>query len=260
PISGSGVMITKNGIILTNAHVGQYFLLRDYLVPNNVDCTIRTGSPAVNTYRAELLYLPPAWIDANASQITAQEGMGTGQYDYAFLRITAPTDASKKLPESFPAITMTTDDPTREASVLLAAYPAGFLSGMTISTNLYISTVLTQISEIFAFDSRGDADLVSLGASIVAQAGSSGGGVLRQQDGALQALIATETETASSTSTNARNLHAITLGHIDRSLREAGLGSMAELLSGDPQTKAADFAKNIAPGERKKLIDALNKR
>ncbi|MBY0293848.1 hypothetical protein K2Q08_00780, partial [Patescibacteria group bacterium] len=31
PISGSGVMITKNGIILTNAHVGQYFLLRDYL-------------------------------------------------------------------------------------------------------------------------------------------------------------------------------------------------------------------------------------
>ena len=259
PISGSGVLITTGGVILTNAHVGQYFLLRDYVVPNNVDCRIRTGSPAKNTYRAELLYLPPSWIDANASQIVAQEGMGTGQYDYAFLRITSPMDVSRPLPETFAALTMTIDDATRNEAVLLAGYPAGFLSGITIEMSLYISTALTHISDIFAFDDRGSADIVSVGGSVVAQAGSSGGAVVRQQDGALQGIIATQTEAENNKSTDARDLHAITLGHIDRALRDAGMGGIAKLLSGDLETKATDFATNIAPGERQKLIDVLNK-
>ncbi|MBY0473353.1 serine protease [Patescibacteria group bacterium] len=269
PISGSGVLITKNGVILTNAHVGQYFLLKDYVVPNNIDCRIRTGSPAQNTYRAELLYVPPAWINANASQIIAQTGMGTGQNDFAFLRITSSTDPSKALPAGgFPALAMTTDDAARDEPVLLAGYPAGFLSGITIETSLYISTALTQINEIFAFDDRGNADVVSLGGSVVAQAGSSGGAVVRRQDGALQGIITTETETPDPTnssganlkSTDTHDLHAITLGHIDRSLRDAGVGGIAKLLTGDLEAKAADFAKNIAPGERKTLLDVLNKR
>ncbi|OGC87996.1 hypothetical protein A2419_00830 [Candidatus Adlerbacteria bacterium RIFOXYC1_FULL_48_26] len=260
PISGSGVLITKNGVILTNAHVGQYFLLRDYAVPNNIDCRIRTGSPAQNMYRAELLYLPPAWINANASQIVAQTAMGTGENDYAFLRITSPIDTSKKLPETFPAIAMTTNDPTRAEPVLLAGYPAGFISGITIETSLYISTALTQTTEVFAFDDRGEADLVSLGGSVVAQSGSSGGAVVRQQDGALQAIIATETQTTEGKSTDTKDLHAITLGHIDRALQQAGMGGIAKLLSGDLSAKAADFAKNTAPSERQKLFDVLNKR
>lgn len=259
PISGSGVIITKNGVVLTNAHVAQYFLLRDYVVTNNVDCRIRTGSPAKNTYRAELLYLPPAWINANASQIIAQTGMGTGENDYAFLRITSPIDVSKPLPEIFPALTMTTDSPTRTEPVLLAGYPAGFLSGITIEMNLYISTVLTQITEVFTFNDLGEADVISFGGSVVAQAGSSGGAVVRRQDGALQGIIATQTEAADSKSTDTRDLHAITLGHIDRALRDAGMGGIATLLVGDLSAKAIDFAKNIAPGERQKLIDVLNK-
>src|SRR3989344_7756180 len=42
-ISGSGVVIDSRGVILTNAHVGQYFLLRDYLTPGNITCTVRIG-------------------------------------------------------------------------------------------------------------------------------------------------------------------------------------------------------------------------
>jgi hypothetical protein len=60
PISGSGVFVDNRGVILTNAHIGQYFLLKDYPVQNNVDCVIRTGGPAQPHYRAKLLYLPPA--------------------------------------------------------------------------------------------------------------------------------------------------------------------------------------------------------
>ena len=92
PISGSGVFIDSRGIILTNAHIGQFFLLRDFPVKDNVTCTIRTGSPAQNTYTARLLYLPPVWIDANAKQITSQEAMGTGENDFALLLVTGSTD------------------------------------------------------------------------------------------------------------------------------------------------------------------------
>jgi len=52
PVSGSGVML-ENGVILTNAHVGQYVLLQDASdIP--LDCSVRSGSPArpVGTPRA----------------------------------------------------------------------------------------------------------------------------------------------------------------------------------------------------------------
>src|SRR3989338_8875222 len=52
--SGSGVVIDERGIILTNAHIAQYFLLDTYRGKEFVSCTIRTGSPAKETYKGEL--------------------------------------------------------------------------------------------------------------------------------------------------------------------------------------------------------------
>ena len=46
PTTGSGVIIDERGVILTNAHVAQYYLLEDYLVEDFVSCVIRTDSPA----------------------------------------------------------------------------------------------------------------------------------------------------------------------------------------------------------------------
>ena len=45
-ISGSGIIIDSKGIILTNAHIAQYFLFAD----RDVSCVIRSGSPATNKY------------------------------------------------------------------------------------------------------------------------------------------------------------------------------------------------------------------
>lgn len=255
PISGSGVMVATGGVVLTNAHVGQYFLLRDYLVPDNVTCTIRTGNPAQPTYTAKLLYLPPAWIDSNAWQITADEAQGTGENDYAFLLITGKTD-STALPQTLPSLSMTLNEPSREEPILIASYPAQYLQGITIEMNLYISTALTTVQDIFAFTDDGTPDLMSVGNTIVSQAGSSGGAVVRVQDAALQGIVSTATMGAT---TDARQLNAITLSHIDRSLRAGGMGGIAALLTGNLAQKASDFAQTTGLAEQKKLFDVLRK-
>lgn len=254
-ISGSGTIIDPRGIILTNAHIGQFFLLKDYLSPNNVECTIRTGSPAVPKYHAELIYLPPAWVDANADQLKAEKAMGTGEHDYAFLRITSTTAPGGTLPASFPSLSTAPSDPTIGEEVLLAAYPAGFLEGTSIERDLYITSAFTVVQKLFTFDEQGFIDVVSIGGTVVSQGGSSGGTVVRSRDGTLLGIITTATAGAT---TGDRDLRAIVVTHINRSMAEQGAGSIFELLAKDPATTAANFAADIAPHERQKLIEALS--
>jgi hypothetical protein len=256
PISGSGVMVDTRGVILTNAHVAQFFLLHDYGSPGNVQCVIRTGSPAEPAYNAELLYLPPSWVNANASQITSQKAMGTGENDYAFLLITNPAAPTLPYPSSFPALAMTSASPDVNDPVLLAAYPAGFLGGTTIQMDLYVSSALSTVQELFTFDDPSNIDLISLGGTVVAQSGSSGGAVVSATSGKLIGIIATESQ---GTTTASRDLNAITISHINRSLTSLGQGGITGLLSGDLNQEAQDFNTNTAPGEIKTLEAVLNK-
>jgi len=253
PISGSGVIIDGAGVVLTNAHVGQYFLLRDYPSTNNVDCIVRTGSPAYPAYRAVLLYLPPSWVTKNANQIIVEQATGTGENDYAFLLITSRIDGSP-LPSLFPAVPITFKTPQRGDPVLLAAYPAGFLDGANIETNLYASSAFTSVMDLFSFDNSGFVDLISIGGTVVSQAGSSGGAVVRQQDSALLGIIATAT---AGETTAERDLRAITLAHIDRSLAAQGKIGLLQILSGNLAAKAGIFNDTVGQTEKQKLIEVL---
>lgn len=256
PISGSGVIVDTRGIILTNAHVGQFFLLTNYGSTGNVQCVVRTGSPATPTYTAELLYLPPAWIEANASQITSQQAVGTGENDYSFLLISGPVSSSVPYPSAFPALTMSTTDPSINTNVFLAAYPAGFLGGTTIQTNLYASSALSTVQALYTFNDPSQVDLVSLGGTVVAQSGSSGGAVINAATGSLIGLITTETQ---GTTTASRDLNAITLAHVNRSLTALGQGGITGILTGDVSQKANNFNATIAPSETQTLEAVLNK-
>lgn len=245
-ISGSGIVIDSRGIILTNAHIAQYFLLRNYIAPNNVECTIRVGSPAERRYTARLLYLPPAWVAANASELKSSQATGTGEHDYAFLLITGRTDPTAALPSSFARVEMENAYPDIGDPMLLAAYPAGFLSSEIIERSLYASSAVTYATQLFTYDGdTSKVDLFSIGGTVVSQGGSSGGAVLRLSDGQLAGIIATATQ---GSETSKRDLRAITLSHIEKSLIAQGKGGIATLLAGDVSAKAAEFNAQVAPG------------
>ena len=254
-ISGSGVVVDSRGVILTNAHIAQYFLLRDYLTAGNVTCTVRTGSPAKAMYTATLLYLPPAWIAANAEQLKAAQAVGTGEQDFAFLLITGRTDPTTTLPAAFSRIEMDRGYADIGEPMLLAAYPAGFLGAETVQKSLYASSAIAYVTQLFSFSASKNVGLFSVGGTVVSQGGSSGGAAVRLRDGTLAGIIVTET---SAVSTGERDLRALALSHIDDVLIASGNGGIVGLLMGDLSAKAAAFNSQIAPSETALLEAVLN--
>ena len=139
-ISGSGVIVDSKGIILTNAHIAQNFLLAD----RNVSCTIRAGSPAIDKYKASLIYIPSAWINANADILTEINPSGTGEYDFAFLAISKSTTRDE-LPSSFPSIRLATSPSNTGTPVVIASYGAQFLESSQIQSSLFPTIVFGSV-------------------------------------------------------------------------------------------------------------------
>ena len=255
PITGSGVIIDERGVIVTNAHIAQYYLLKDYSTPDFLDCTIRTGSPAVNAYRAELLFISSDWINDNYQKITQSNPKGTGENDFALLLITETTKPGTTLPDKFPFVAPDTreQEPQPKDSVIVASYPAGFLGGISIQKELYAVSTITQVTEVFTFKEI-SLDLFSVGGNIVAQKGSSGGGIVSTA-GRLLGIVVTASE---GTQTDDRDLRAITFSHINKSLKEQAGVDLNGYLFGGLLGKSIQFIALIAPLLTVLLESALN--
>lgn len=253
-ISASGVIIDPRGLIVTNAHVGQYFLLKDYPTPNFVECVIRTGSPATPKYTAELLFLPPSWIADNAQKINQANPTGNGEHDYAFLRITGTVSNSVILPINFSYAPMSIDPPIEGEGVLAAGYAAGFLGGITVQKDLYASSATTKVGEVYTFGSD-TIDLFSLGGTVVSQQGSSGGAAVNA-NGVLVGVIVTSSDAPE---TGGRDLRAISTSYIVSDfLKESGT-PLSVYLSGNTALTANVFAQSIAPTLTSALVKAIGK-
>lgn len=234
-ISGSGVIIDEKGIILTNAHIAQNFLLAD----RNVSCTIRAGSPAVDKYNASLIYIPSAWVQANADILTKSSPSGTGEYDFAFLAI-SKSITRDELPSSFSFIPLATTPPNTGTPVVIASYGAQFLESSQIQSSLFPTVVFGSVKDVFTFATN-TIDVLALGGSAAAQEGSSGGGVANSSE----ELVGTITTSTTKGATDTRTLDAITASYI-RAEYAGETGKALDLLLAEATSTAiSNFAPKI---------------
>jgi hypothetical protein len=241
--TGSGFFVNDNGVILTNAHVAQFLLLEE-IISGTGECIVRTGTPAVPTYRADLLYIPPAWVQENASLLGEVSPQGTGERDYALLYVTSRIDEAP-MPAVFPAIAVDTNlltQSTLASPVRAAGYPAEVLAREGVDAPLRGIEVGTKITELMTFGSN-YVDLFTIAGTNIGQQGSSGGPVADSNGNAI-GLISTRGDDARF---GTGSLRAISLSYIDRTITEETGFSFTQNVSGNLPYRAEIFSQTLVP-------------
>jgi len=242
--TGTGFFVDSDGVILTNAHVAQFLLLEQTEEFGTTNCQVRAGNPAAAKYSAELLYLPPAWVQANAGILYDEVPMGTGERDYALLYVSGSIDNSP-LPVSFPSLRLDADLlPTSiiNDDVVAAGYPADNLLRNGPNADLIPRKANTTVSELYTFGSN-YADVLSIRGSSVGAEGASGGPVVNESGDVIGVIVTRGDDIADGEG----SLRAITVSHIARTMEEETGFSLEQNLSGDLSFRAQIFNEILSP-------------
>ncbi len=247
-ITGSGVLIDPHGIILTNAHVGEYPLLQDAGLVQNLNCIARSGSPVNQSRKVHVIYISKNWINQNYSNIVSPSFTETGEGDIALLTIdlsSGNNSSIKYISTNFrPSLSI-------GDSISIASYPANILSTNGISTPLIVVKENLQIGDLFDLSSGGfSGQLIDSTDSLQAAPGSSGGAMI-DAGGNLIGLISL---TTSGNSPFAKHVRALSMDHVNSViLRDTG-SSLSSFLAQNLDTISRQFNMNDRTSLAGKLI------
>jgi hypothetical protein len=247
--SGSGVFISAKGVILTNSHVAQMFLLKDI----GYECSIRRENIPGYGFTAIPLYISEQWVTNNYRAISNPSPTGTGEDDYALLLVTGTTDPSIALPKTFAyaKLNVNADAAAINDSITVAGYPGIQTADINLAVQAPLKTDTVSIKNVFTLD-RITVDVFGTTDTNVAKRGSSGGGVF--EDGKLIGIIVTTTQ---GTSPSAQSINALTLDYINRDLKETTGKSLTEYSSENLLETARSFGSSVGQRLAELLLQTL---
>ena len=147
---------------------------------------------------------------------------GTGEYDYALLKIEAP------LGTVYPHLTIATetDKIPQSGSVIVAGYPAGYITLEGLLNNLAQQLTESHIQDTYTF-AYTTYDLMSIPAGALAQRGISGG-VVTDTTGKVIGIVATAERRQPAQNSV---VNAVTFSHINNSFKAARGISLASFIT-----------------------------
>ncbi len=210
--TGSGVIISESGLILTNAHVAYPFLHSSQFNKDTYSCSVRRENIPNFGYEAEVVYYPVDWLKENKEIIKDPSPVGTGEDDYSLLYITKGIGPTRIGNFSYATTNINSTDLQRGLSVIAAGYPSISSGVFEVDTKPGLKVADTSIVDFFTFGTR-SFDVLQTGNNVVAKRGSSGGGIF-ENNNLYGIVVTTNTNSAGS------YINALTIPYIKNDFEE----------------------------------------
>ncbi|MCC7004511.1 trypsin-like peptidase domain-containing protein [Candidatus Nomurabacteria bacterium] len=238
--TGSGIIISPKGVVLTNAHIAELFLFKNYPTENFVDCTIRKFGSA--SYKADLLYISDKWMSQNAKIIFEDSPQGNGERDYALLLL--------KQNGTLPYLELNNSEYNlvKGTPVFAAGYPGNIFTNTYFEKSLTLTGDTTYINDVKTFNGM-TPDTIETAETNVGQRGSSGGAIT-DSSGNLIALI----DSVSGLGLKSR-INALTVSYIMKNFQNENGISLKDFLNKDLNKESQNFVQNKVPQMIKMVIE-----